>query len=64
MEHYVLNVLFFFYQKLLDAFEDQNVDAFTDAVKDYDTISRLDQWLTTMLLRIKKTIQEDESDLR
>lgn len=33
-------------------------------VKEYDTISRLDQWLTTMLLRIKKTIQEDESDLR
>lgn len=33
-------------------------------VKEFDTISRLDQWLTTMLLRIKKTIQDDESDLR
>ncbi|XP_030650219.1 N-ethylmaleimide-sensitive factor attachment protein, alpha b isoform X3 [Chanos chanos] len=51
-------------KKLLDAYEEQNVDAYTDAVKEYDTISRLDQWLTTMLLRIKKTIQEDESDLR
>lgn len=51
-------------KKLLDAFEEQNVEAYTDAVKEYDTISRLDQWLTTMLLRIKKTIQEDESDLR
>uniref|UniRef100_A0A3Q3SBC4 N-ethylmaleimide-sensitive factor attachment protein, alpha b n=1 Tax=Mastacembelus armatus TaxID=205130 RepID=A0A3Q3SBC4_9TELE len=37
---------------------------FSTQVKEYDTISRLDQWLTTMLLRIKKTIQEDESDLR
>uniref|UniRef100_A0A673MRH6 Alpha-soluble NSF attachment protein-like n=1 Tax=Sinocyclocheilus rhinocerous TaxID=307959 RepID=A0A673MRH6_9TELE len=51
-------------KKLLDAFEEQNVDAYTDAVKEYDTISRLDQWLTTMLLRIKKSIQDDESDLR
>uniref|UniRef100_A0A3Q3J1U3 N-ethylmaleimide-sensitive factor attachment protein, alpha b n=1 Tax=Monopterus albus TaxID=43700 RepID=A0A3Q3J1U3_MONAL len=51
-------------KKLLDAYEEQNMDAYTDAVKEYDTISRLDQWLTTMLLRIKKTIQEDESDLR
>lgn len=33
-------------------------------VKEYDAISRLDQWLTTMLLRIKKTIQGDEEDLR
>uniref|UniRef100_A0A3Q1F1T6 N-ethylmaleimide-sensitive factor attachment protein, alpha b n=1 Tax=Acanthochromis polyacanthus TaxID=80966 RepID=A0A3Q1F1T6_9TELE len=51
-------------KKLLDAYEEQNVDAYTDSVKEFDTISRLDQWLTTMLLRIKKTIQDDESDLR
>ncbi|XP_062919568.1 N-ethylmaleimide-sensitive factor attachment protein, alpha b isoform X2 [Mobula hypostoma] len=51
-------------KKLLDAFEDQNVDGYTDAVKEYDSISRLDQWLTTMLLRIKKAIQAEESDLR
>uniref|UniRef100_A0AAR2IU91 N-ethylmaleimide-sensitive factor attachment protein, alpha b n=1 Tax=Pygocentrus nattereri TaxID=42514 RepID=A0AAR2IU91_PYGNA len=51
-------------KKLLDAYEEQNVDAYTDSVKEYDTISRLDQWLTTMLLRIKKTIQDNESDLR
>ncbi|KAK1150736.1 alpha-soluble NSF attachment protein [Acipenser oxyrinchus oxyrinchus] len=51
-------------KKLLDAHEEQNVDAYTESVKEYDTISRLDQWLTTMLLRIKKTIQGEESDLR
>uniref|UniRef100_A0A8C9Z8J6 N-ethylmaleimide-sensitive factor attachment protein, alpha b n=1 Tax=Sander lucioperca TaxID=283035 RepID=A0A8C9Z8J6_SANLU len=51
-------------KKLLDAYEEQNVDAYTDSVKEFDTISRLDQWLTTMLLRIKKTIQDEESDLR
>lgn len=46
-------------KKLLDAHEEQNVDRYTDAVKEYDSISRLDQWLTTMLLRIKKTIEGD-----
>ncbi|NXY00110.1 SNAA protein, partial [Centropus bengalensis] len=51
-------------KKLLEAHEEQNLDAYTDAVKEYDTISRLDQWLTTMLLRIKKTIQGEDEDLR
>uniref|UniRef100_A0A8C0I574 NSF attachment protein alpha n=1 Tax=Balaenoptera musculus TaxID=9771 RepID=A0A8C0I574_BALMU len=51
-------------KKLLEAHEEQNVDSYTEAVKEYDAISRLDQWLTTMLLRIKKTIQGDEEDLR
>lgn len=51
-------------KKLLDACEEQDVDAYTDAVKDFDSILRLDQWTTTMLLRIKKTIQDEETDLR
>ncbi|XP_053908799.1 alpha-soluble NSF attachment protein isoform X1 [Cuculus canorus] len=51
-------------KKLLDAHEEQNIDAYTDAVKEFDAISRLDQWLTTMLLRIKKTIQGEDEDLR
>lgn len=33
-------------------------------VKEFDSISRLDQWQTTMLLRIKKTIQGDSGDLK
>ncbi|KAG7314578.1 hypothetical protein KOW79_021881 [Hemibagrus wyckioides] len=51
-------------KKLLNAHEEQDVDSFTNAVKEFDSITRLDQWHTTMLLRIKKSIQEDESDLR
>uniref|UniRef100_A0A8C9X777 NSF attachment protein beta n=1 Tax=Sander lucioperca TaxID=283035 RepID=A0A8C9X777_SANLU len=51
-------------KKLLEAHEEQNSEAFTDAVKDFDSISRLDQWHTTLLLRIKKTIQGDEGDLK
>jgi len=48
---------------LIGHMEEHNVDGFTDAVKDYDSISRLDQWYTTMLLRIKKQLAEDP-DLR
>jgi len=48
---------------LISACEEQNVEDFTNAVRDYDAISRLDQWYTTMLLRIKKSI-EGEVTLR
>uniref|UniRef100_A0AAY5EJP7 N-ethylmaleimide-sensitive factor attachment protein, beta b n=1 Tax=Electrophorus electricus TaxID=8005 RepID=A0AAY5EJP7_ELEEL len=51
-------------RKLLEAHEEQNSEAFTEAVKEFDSISRLDQWQTTMLLRIKKTIQGDAGDLK
>lgn len=51
-------------KKLLDAHDEQNIDAYADAVREFDSITRLDQWQTTMLLRIKKTIQDEESDLR
>uniref|UniRef100_A0A8C4QU42 Beta-soluble NSF attachment protein n=2 Tax=Eptatretus burgeri TaxID=7764 RepID=A0A8C4QU42_EPTBU len=47
---------------LLQAHEEQNTDAFTEAVKEFDSVSRLDQWLTTMLLRIKKTIESEEEE--
>lgn len=50
-------------QTLVEHMEEQNVDGFTEAVKDYDSISRLDQWYTMILLRIKKTLN-DNPDLR
>jgi len=50
-------------QTLIEHMEEQNLDGFTEAVRDYDSISRLDQWYTMMLLRIKKTLN-DNPDLR
>ncbi|CAL4138708.1 unnamed protein product, partial [Meganyctiphanes norvegica] len=41
---------------LITHLEEQNVEAFTDTVRKYESISPFDQWCTTMLLRIKKTI--------
>lgn len=49
---------------LIEHLEDEpNIEGFTDAIKDYDSISRLDQWYTKILLRIKKQHNEDP-DLR
>merc|ERR1712025_692681 len=44
---------------LIKHLEDEDVDAFTAEVKNFDQISRLDQWYTTILLRIKKQIPDD-----
>lgn len=43
---------------LIGHVEEQNVEGFTETVKDYDSISRLDQWYTTILLRIKKQMAD------
>lgn len=53
----------FNFQELIEHLEEQNVEGFTEAVKNYDSISRLDQWYTTILVRIKKQINDD-ADLR
>ncbi|KAF5301127.1 hypothetical protein FQR65_LT08957 [Abscondita terminalis] len=50
-------------QTLIEHLEKQNVDSFTDAVKEYDSMERLDQWYTTILLRIKKQMNKNP-DLR
>lgn len=48
-------------QALSNHVEDQDAEAFTEEVKSYDTISRLESWYTGMLLKIKKQIpNEDE----
>ncbi|KRY87111.1 Alpha-soluble NSF attachment protein [Trichinella pseudospiralis] len=41
-------------QDALHAVEEHDAEEFTNAVKEYDKISRLDQWTTTLLLRVKK----------
>ena len=38
----------------------QDVEAFTEAVKQYDSISRLDSWHTTLLLRVKKNLNSED----
>uniref|UniRef100_A0A158P9N7 C2H2-type domain-containing protein n=1 Tax=Angiostrongylus cantonensis TaxID=6313 RepID=A0A158P9N7_ANGCA len=52
-------------QDVIACLEDGNEELFTDTVKAYDKISRLDQWHTGLLVKIKRTInKEDEDDLK
>ncbi|VDQ16818.1 unnamed protein product, partial [Trichobilharzia regenti] len=46
--------------KLSDALEQENVEAYTVAVQEYDNITRLEPWITSLLLKLKKTISEEE----
>ena len=39
------------FQTLCSEIENQDIEAFTEAVKQFDSISRLDAWYTTLLLR-------------
>ena len=45
-------------KQLIQAVDENNLDNFTNAVKEYDNMSRLDNWCTTLLLRVKKAINE------
>jgi len=47
-----------FLKDLADAYENSDVDAFTNIVVAYDSLSPLDNWKTSILLRIKNAIGE------
>lgn len=60
-----------FVKELINCLEEQNVDAFTEAVRNFDKISRLDPSQTTLLVKAKRRCgvaaggdDEDEEDLR
>jgi len=48
---------------ILEAFKNLEVDEFTGAVAEYDSISKLDPWKTTILLRIKENIKTGQSSI-
>lgn len=43
--------------------EEKNADQFTEAVRQYDKISRLEPWYTAILIRIKRHCEVDEEDM-
>jgi len=53
-----------FLQEIIAAYESLDVEAFTQAVVEYDSISKLDTWKTTILLRVKNAIKGEEGELR
>lgn len=56
-----------FVQALVDAKEVGDSQKFTDAIADYDNMTRLDGWKTQLLLRVKKRLaavaEGEEEDL-
>lgn len=53
------------HQLLVDltaAIEDGNQEQFTDKLFAYDQMSKLDKWKTTLLLRVKGSIEEAGED--
>jgi alpha-soluble NSF attachment protein len=48
---------------LTEAVEAGDEEAYTAAVVEYDQITKLDNWKTSILLKIKKGIQEEEENL-
>eukprot|EP00727_Mastigamoeba_balamuthi_P001482 m51a1_g11330 putative soluble nsf attachment protein alpha isoform (289) ;mRNA; r:132871-134004 len=42
-----------------DAYEQYDEEAFTNAVVEYDSVTKLEAWMTTMLLRIKNKLKEE-----
>jgi len=49
--------------KIVAAVTDCDVEAFTNAVFEFHSISKLDDWKTSLLLKIKKSISDEEDDL-
>jgi alpha-soluble NSF attachment protein len=47
-------------QDLASAIDEVDVVKFTDIVKEYDSMSRIDQWKTTLLLRAKNALKLKE----
>jgi len=52
-----------FLTDIITAYEGYDVDAFTQAVVDFDSVTKLDQWKTTILLRIKNHVKSEETGL-
>lgn len=63
----MLNNLFIVEQGLAEAKETGDSQKFTDAVAEYDSLTRLDAWKTQLLLRVKKRLSAvadgEEEDL-
>jgi alpha-soluble NSF attachment protein len=49
--------------KLIEAFNNSDTDAYEEAVKEYDSVSRLDDWLVKHLLIAKKRINMPGEDI-
>ncbi|KAJ3437273.1 alpha-soluble nsf attachment protein [Anaeramoeba flamelloides] len=52
-----------FLDDIITAFEEGDVEKFTNVVYDYDSISKLDAWKISMLLKVKSQIKQGVEDV-
>ena len=52
-----------FAHELMQACEEADVERYTAQIYQYDQVTKLDNWKTGVLLRIKKALEEDEGGL-
>jgi alpha-soluble NSF attachment protein len=52
-----------FLMQLVAAVESYDVEAFTNAVVEFDQITKIDPWMTSLLLKVKQGIKTEDSDL-
>lgn len=50
-------------EAVVAAVDEGDVEAFTNHVYEYDSLSKLDEWKTAMLLKIKNNIKAEDDDL-
>jgi len=50
-------------EQVVAAYENLDVEAFTQAVVEFDSISKLDAWKTSVLLKIKNSIKSEDNSL-
>lgn len=53
-----------FINVLIQAVEAGDADSFTGAVVEFDQVTKLDNWKTSMLLKIKRGLQDEQEVLR
>ena len=51
-----------FLHEIMEAVDAYDVEAFTNAVVEYDSITKLDSWKTSILLKIKNSIKGNKDD--
>lgn len=51
-----------FCNALLDAVEQADIEQYTAAVFDFDQVSKLDNWKTAILLKIKRSLEAQDED--
>jgi len=51
-----------FVEEIIQAVEKYDVEAFTQSIVDYDSVSKLDNWKTKILLKVKQGIAKNATD--